>query len=490
MSSESRNNSNRDRQALRRILARWWPLVTGLLVFNGSQLRVNRRPPGLVSGFKYTAALMLLICAQSLWAAQVEGVRLWRSPDSTRIVFDLSGPVEHKLFTLQNPERVVLDLSEAKLGPSVKRLALADTPVSNIRYGVRKNNSLRVVLDLKSQTRSRSFFLARHGDKADRLVLDLFDDTKPAEVTPPKAAVGDIAERRNIIIAVDAGHGGEDPGAIGSGRIREKDIVLAISQQLVDMLNAEPGYEAFLVRTGDYYIPLQERRNRARQKRADLFVSIHADAFTNPRANGASVFALSNRGATSETARFLAEKENEADLIGGVGGVKLSEVDNVLAGVLVDLSMTATLGHSLDVGSRVLREMGKITPLHKKQVEQAGFAVLKSPDVPSILVETGFISNPQEAAKLNNRNHRSALARAIFYGVHGYFYDAPPAGSLIAWKKFNNDTDAREHVIARGDTLSAIAKRYNISVQELLSHNGLSRADVIQVGQKILIPAS
>lgn len=486
MSSESLKRSNRGRQ----VPAGSGRSGAGVHMIDMAGGPVDWRLSRKVTWMKSLAVFLLLTCIQSAWAARVEGVRLWRSPDSTRIVFDLSGPVEHKLFTLQDPERVVLDLSGAALGPSVKRVALTDTPVSDIRYGVHKDNSLRVVLDLKNKTRSRSFFLARHGDKADRLVLDLFDDTKPADVTPPQAVSSDIAERRNIIIAVDAGHGGEDPGAIGPGKIREKDIVLAISRQLVDMINAEPGYEALMVRTGDYYIPLQERRNRARAKRADLFVSIHADAFTNPRAHGASVFALSSRGATSETARFLAEKENEADLIGGVGGVKLSDVDNVLAGVLVDLSMTATLGHSLDVGSRVLREMGKVTPLHKKQVEQAGFAVLKSPDVPSILVETGFISNPQEAAKLNNRNHRTALARAIFYGIHGYFYDAPPAGSLVAWKKFNSETDAHEHVIARGDTLSGIAKRYNISVQKLLSHNGLSQADVIKVGQKILIPAS
>ncbi len=438
------------------------------------------------------SAIVISLFAQPALAAQVDGVRLWRAPDSTRIVFDLTGPVEHKVFTLKNPERVVIDIDQTSLGQNVKRLPLADTPVSNIRYGTRNGGSLRVVLDLKQEARSRSFFLGKHGDKADRLVLDLFDVNAPADVLPPEKppAEREADERRNIIIAVDAGHGGEDPGAIGSGKIQEKDVVLAISRQLVGMINAEPGYEAFLVRTGDYYIPLHERRNRARSKRADLFVSVHADAFTNPKARGASVFALSSSGATSETARFLAEKENEADLIGGVGGVRLTDVDEVLAGVLVDLSMTATLGHSLDVGSRVLTELGKLTELHKKQVEQAGFAVLKSPDVPSILVETGFISNPAEASKLNNRNHRTQLARSIFQGIRGYFYDSPPAGSLVAWQKFNGGRNPQEHIIARGDTLSAIAKRYKISVRDLLSHNGLNQQDVIRVGQKIVIPAS
>lgn len=446
--------------------------------------------------------VLLIWLAQTSWAAQarIEGVRVWRAPDSTRLVFDLSAPVSHKMFTLDGPSRVVIDVDKATVAANLEKPALANTPVTGVRYGDR-SGGLRVVLDISASVTPRSFVLPKHGDKADRLVVDLFDKNAPAAAAAtsapttsrPDRVAQDLAdlipEKRDIIIAVDAGHGGEDPGAVGPGRIMEKAVVLAISQQLVDMINREPGYKAHLVRTGDYYIPLHTRRDKARQLRADLFVSVHADAFKNPQASGASVFALSRSGATSESARFLAQKENEADLIGGVGGVSLSDVDNVLAGVLVDLSMTATLTNSLQVGDRVLREMGKITKLHKKQVEQAGFAVLKSPDVPSILVETGFISNPQEAQKLNTPSHRRFLAEAIFRGIKDYFYDVPPPGSYIAWTKARGGGSQQHYTIARGDTLSDIAKRHNVSLTKLLEHNGLQASAVIRVGQKLVIPA-
>lgn len=432
------------------------------------------------------------ILAGMLWAgvvqsAQIDGVRLWRAPDNTRIVFDLSAPVEHTLFTLSSPSRVVIDIENASLADSIADLDLAGTPVAKVRYGTRNKTGVRVVLDMSGDIKPRSFVLPKHGGKADRLVVDLFDG-KHQTVKQAQALEDLIPDKRDIIIAIDAGHGGEDPGALGPGRIQEKMVVFEISKRLVEQINAEKGYSAYLVRTGDYYIPLRDRRDKARELRADLFVSIHADAFKNPKASGASVFALSRSGATSETARFLARKENEADLIGGVGGVSLTDVDNVLAGVLVDLSMTATLSNSLEVGDRVLREMGKITKLHKHQVEQAGFAVLKSPDVPSILVETGFISNPQEAKKLNTNSYRTYLAAAIFKGIHSYFYDVPPAGSYIAWAKANG-VQSRQYTIASGDTLSDIAKRYNVSLKQLLEHNGLPDKVVIKVGQKLDIPA-
>lgn len=435
---------------------------------------------------RIAVGIIFTLVAHTAWAAKVDGVRLWRAPDSTRIVFDLSAPVEHKLFTLKGPSRVVIDIDNAQVADAIAEIPLANTPVSRIRFGRRDHTGLRVVLDLKEDTQARSFFLRKHGDKADRLVLDLYDGKKTTVKTVQQLQQK-LPDKRNIVIAVDAGHGGEDPGAIGPGRVKEKTVVLAIGKQLVDMINREPGYEALLVRTGDYYIPLRQRRDTAREMRADLFISIHADAFKSPQANGASVFALSHRGATSETARFLAQNENEADLIGGVGGVSLTDVDSILAGVLVDLSMTATLTNSLNVGQRILQEMGRVTHLHKKQVEQAGFAVLKSPDVPSVLVETGFISNPSEAKKLNTYSHRKQLAQAIFKGVKGHFYDAPPAGSYVAWARSNGKIE-REYVIASGDTLSAIAKRYNVSLEKLLEHNGLQGKVVIKTGQKLLIP--
>jgi N-acetylmuramoyl-L-alanine amidase len=425
------------------------------------------------------------LCLSQAWAATVESVRIWRAPDHTRLVLDLSGPVEHKLFSLDQPRRVVIDIDDARMGSPLTELEFANTPISNLRHGRRNEDDLRVVLDLAEAAKPRSFTLKAHGGKPHRLVIDLYDPE--TETVKTVENITRQSEHRDIVVAVDAGHGGEDPGAIGPRRLYEKDVVMAISKELATLINREPGYKAQLVRTGDYYIALYDRRDKARQIRADLFVSVHADAFKDPRARGASVFALSRRGATSETARFLAAKENDADLIGGVGGVSLNDKDDVLAGVLVDLSMTANLTNSLQVGSRVLKEMGGITNLHKHQVEQAGFAVLKSPDVPSILVETGFISNPEEARKLNSPAYRSQLANAIFRGVKSYFYETPPAGSYIAWiKQSGGDI---EYVIARGDTLSDIAARHNVSVSDLIQKNGLS-SSTIRVGQKLIIPTS
>ncbi len=436
----------------------------------------------------WCALLLVSLSGPMANAADVDGVRLWRSPDSTRIVLDLTAPVEHNVFSLHGPDRVVVDIERATMRAPLSDVATNDTPIRALRYAKRGEHGLRFVLDLTAPVEIKHFQLSKHGDKPDRLVIDLIDHNAAKPSAKIQALADMVPDKRNIVIAVDAGHGGEDPGAIGPHRLREKDVVLSIAKRLVDLINKEPGYQAYSVRTGDYYIPLKERRDKARQLRADLFISIHADAFKDARARGASVFALSQRGATSETARFLASKENEADLIGGVkDGVDIKEVDKVLAGVLVDLSMTATLSNSLDVGARVLNEMGSITRLHKKQVEQAGFAVLKSPDVPSILVETGFISNPTEAKNLGSSAHRSKLAQAIFKGVKYYFYNTPPAGSWVAWRKQVKATE-QEHVIASGDTLSAIAKRYNVSLKTLLEHNNLRASTVIRVGQRLVIP--
>lgn len=452
-------------------------------------------------------------------AAVIEGMRIWRAPDHTRIVLDLSGPVDHVIAPLGNPERLVLDIPGAALKADPNELPLADTPVVQIRTAVQNQTDIRIVFDLKTRVQPRSFLLKPFAGNSDRLVLDLYDivpeqtaaTTTPTAATPakpaatpaadnvpvpavsPQAAVktqASVAGERDIIIAVDAGHGGEDPGAIGPKRLREKDVTLAISKELVAAINAERGFTAKLVRTGDYFIPLKKRRDIARNMQADLFVSIHADAFHKSSARGASVFALSRHGATSETARFLAQRENEADLIGGVGGISLEDKDEILAGVLVDLSMTATLNSSLQVGNHVLNSMGNIARLHKRHVEQAGFMVLKSPDVPSILVETGFISNPEEAQKLGSSAYRKQMAQAVFKGVRQYFVQNPPAGTYIAAQQgAGGGGIAREHVIAPGDTLTAIAQRYNVSISQLLAHNRM-KSHVIKVGQTLKIPAS
>lgn len=435
-------------------------------------------------------AMFCLLCATAQTASareSVDSVRLWRAPDSTRIVFDLSGPVEHKMFTLENPRRLVIDIDAATFAASLKDLSLGGTPVENIRTGVRNQTDLRVVFDLRAEVKPNSFVLARHADKSDRLVIDLND------LQARTAAVTEIIDpstqgRRDIVIAIDAGHGGEDPGAIGANRIYEKDVVLDISRQLAKIIDATPGYRAELIRTGDYAIALKERRALARRKRADLFVSIHADAFKHTSANGASVFALNPHGrrATSETARYLAQRENEADLIGGVGSVSLSDKDEVLAGMLLDLSMTATLSSSLELGDYVLRSMGSVARLHKSQVEQADFAVLRSPDMPSLLVETGFISNPGEAKRLSTPAYRRDMAHNIFAGIQNYFSHMPPPGSYVAWRK---SAGFGEHVISRGETLSGIAERYNVSLSDLLSINELADT-AIRVGQRLKIPTS
>ena len=433
-----------------------------------------------------SSAFCFIFLAQITLASTVEGVRVWRAPDSTRLVFDLSGPVEHNIFTLTNPDRLVIDITSSEIKADLTGLALQDTPIKKLRHGVQNKRDLRVVLELREKIKRRSFVLKKHGGKPDRLVVDL-ESAGKTTVKTVKSLADKATKHRDIIIAIDAGHGGEDPGALGPKKIQEKDIVLKISRELQALIDSEPGYKARLIRSGDYYIPLKKRRNKAREIRADLFISVHADAFTNPKAHGASVFALSRRGASSEFARYLAARENESDIIGGVGDVDIGKMGEDIAGVILDLSMTSTLANSLDVGDRVLKEIGKITKLHKNYVEQAGFLVLKSPDVPSILVETGFISNPGEAKKLNTKSHQRKLAKSIFSGVKKYFNDKPPEDSYIAWRK--NGGGMIKYTIARGDTLSAIAKKYRVTVSSLRKANSLN-SNAIKVGQKLTIPTS
>lgn len=436
---------------------------------------------------QFIALLCLQFIAGQSFAAAIEGVRLWRSPESTRFVFDLDAPVDHNIFKLDNPSRLVIDVKNTKINADTSGLALSDTPVDRLRFGTQKNGDLRIVLDLKADVSPRSFALKQIADKPNRLVIDLYDKEIQAvksieTITQPKRQ----EEKRDVIIAIDAGHGGEDPGAIGPGNLYEKHVVLLIAKNLSNVINAEPGYRAFLVRDGDYYLKHEARSNRAREEQADLFISIHADGFNNPKARGASVFTLSRRGASSKMASILASKENQSDLIGGVDRIQLDDKEDQLREILVDLSMTSSLDISMNIGARVLKEMGRVTHLHSKRVESAGFLVLKSADVPSILVETGFITNPQEAKNLNSLNHRTKLAKSIFKGIHSYFTEKPPEGSYLAWKK--NGGDTIRYKIARGDTLSSIAQRYRVSVASIKKENKLT-SSTIRVGQTLLIPA-
>lgn len=426
-------------------------------------------------------AIVGVLAAFPAWSVEVDDVRLWRAPDHTRIVFDLSGPTEHKLIVLDNPGRIVLDVENARIKASITDLKLDGTPVQLVRTGVRDGDDLRVVLELNAAVKPRSFFLKANEQAGDRLVLDLYDKTPRAEAVATKSVQHN--DKRDIIIAIDAGHGGEDPGAIGPNRSREKDVVLAIARELNALLKADKGFQPTMIRTGDYYISLRGRRDLARERQADLFVSIHADAFKRREAHGASVYALSTQGATSTAASYLAQRENASDL---VGGVTLSDKDDLLAGVLADLSMTSTLDNSLKLGDKVLRKVDTVAKLHKKRVEQAGFAVLKSPDIPSILVETGFISNPSESKLLASNAYQKKMARAIHAGIREWFLAHPPSGTLIAWQK---QQLGQQYIIARGDTLSGIAERFNVPLSDLKIRNGIS-GEKILVGQKLLIPTT
>lgn len=457
----------------------------------------------LVSGLA-----LMFAALQVLAASEVQSVRLWRAPDNTRLVFDLSGPVEHKVFTLTAPDRIVIDVEGGNASKPFDQLPLENTPISGLRAGKFNANTLRLVIDLNAQVAPKSFTLPPNQQYGHRLVVDLFDQgadsgsrppataTPQTPATPVSPTIAPIklpalpSSKRDVVIAIDAGHGGEDPGAIGPGKVYEKNVVLQISKELQRQINAEKGFRAELVRTGDYFIPLRKRTEIARKKGADLFVSIHADAAPRSAAYGASVFALSDRGATSETARWLADSENRSDLIGGAGSVNLGE-DQMLAGVLLDLSMTASLASSLNVGQKVLSNMGRITPLHKRRVEQAGFMVLKSPDIPSILVETGFISNPSEARKLQTASHQQALARSIHSGVKQFFHENPPPGTYVAWLRDSGKIASapREHVVRSGESLALLAQRYQVSLGSLRSANKLNN-DVIKVGQTLQIPAT
>nr|WP_297458382.1 N-acetylmuramoyl-L-alanine amidase [uncultured Halomonas sp.] len=465
------------------------------------------------------AGLALVTLSTLTMASEVDNMRLWAAPDHARLVFDLSAPAQAEVFTLEDPRRLVIDIADSRLEANPASLDLEGSAISEIRTGVRNGDDLRVVLDLSREIVPKHFTLQPNAQYGHRLVVDLeypgesaIEDPidpiaakiREQEIAAARAqARGDAVPaqpataqdqaqphpKRDIIIAVDAGHGGEDPGAIGPHGTREKDVVLEIARRLEEIADSTPGFNAVMIRDGDYYVGLRERTLLAREQKADFFVSIHADAFKSSRPSGSSVFALSQSGATSETAKWLAASENRADLIGGVdGSLSLADKDEVLRGVLLDLTMTATLNDSLAVGGRVLDQLGEINNLHKPNVEQAGFVVLKSPDIPSLLVETGFISNPEEERQLQDPEYQQRLAEAIFAGLNAHFRRNPPPASLLAWQRDQGrGSEANEYRIQPGDTLSEIATRHQVPVSALRQANELN-GDVIRVGQVLRIP--
>jgi len=441
---------------------------------------------------------LLLFAAPVLAAVEIKGVRLWRAPDNTRLVFDLSAPLQYRLFSLVKPERGVIDIEDARLSAALDTLSLSGTPIVALRSGQHGDSGVRLVIDLSAEVKANSFSLKPSAPYyGHRLVVDLFDRL-PQEhsiALPPKSpestAVSLPSGQRDIVIAIDAGHGGEDSGALGPNGQREKHVALAIARELQRQINQHKGFRGELTRTGDYFIPLRTRTAIARKKGADLFVSIHADAAPRRSAFGASVYALSRDGASSETARWLANTENRSDLIGGVDNLSLNDKDPMLAGVLLDLSMNASLTSSLAVGDKVLANMGSVTALHKRRVEQAGFVVLKSPDMPSILVETGFISNQNEAQQLTSARHQQKLAASIARGIFEFFQKKPPPGTWLAAQRDGGQPQggtAREHRVQRGENLSQIARRYQTTVSALRQQNGL-KTDQIKIGQILKIPA-
>ena len=368
-------------------------------------------------------------------ATQIRNARLWRSDDKLRLVFDLSGPVQYKTFSLSAPERLIIDLSGANLSGDFSQLALSNTVIRSIRSGQFGAGDTRIVLDLSGPVQLASFLLPPQDGQGHRLVLDLKTAAPLQMAAAPEPTVDKAHPKRDIIVVVDPGHGGKDPGAIGAKGEREKDVVLSIAQLLAKRLKREKGFDVKLVRNDDFFVPLRKRVEIARKHNADMFISVHADAAPRLTASGASVYCLSEGGATSATARFMAQRENGADLLGATSLLNLKDKDPMLAGVILDMSMNATLAASLQLGSTVLGSLAGITTLHQKRVEQAGFAVLKSPDVPSILVETGFISNARDSQRLVTARHQQAVADGLFEGLQRYFQKNPPVNSYVAWQQ-------------------------------------------------------
>jgi len=435
-----------------------------------------------VRGWLGAASLLtLLVLGRVATAATVNGIRLWSGPEGTRAVFELTGPVEHRVFALADPDRIVIDLPNSSTASSLG-LPEGRGVIASVRTGPRANGDLRVVLELNTAAKPKTFLLAPAEQYGDRLVIDL----PAAESTPVVRHAPAPAERgRDVVIAIDAGHGGEDPGARGRAGVEEKDVVLAIARRLADEINTATGMRAVLTRGGDYFVPLRKRTELAHQAQADFFMSIHADAYRDRDAKGATVYVLSDKGASDEQSLLLAQRENASDLI---GGISLADKDQLLARVLLDLSQSAALSASTAAGQRLIRRMSGVTSMRRLQVQQAPFLVLKSPDIPSVLIETAYISNPREESSLRSAGYQATLALALRQGIVDYFTANPPQGSYFA--AASPAAGAREpvrHVIARGETLSEIAERYRVTSSSIRRSNRL-KTDFVRAGQVLTIP--
>lgn len=441
-----------------------------------------------VIAFGFSLWLML---ANVMVQADIADVRTWQYPDKTRVVLDLTRAHEYKVFELSSPPRIVLDINDAKILKALDTIDLSQTPIKSIRSAKRNQNDIRVVFDLEYPLGPPSTStLSPNEVYGYRIAIDLMAKSPQAVLSAPPKVVKKVEPKsnkpRDLIIAIDAGHGGEDPGAIGAGRTMEKHVVLAIAKELQQLFIKEPGFTPVMVRTGDYYLGLAERIEKARAAKADFFVSIHADAFKTPTASGSSVYMLSHGGASSTASKWLADKENRSDLIGGYRFVEDSESE--VNRVILDLSMTNKRSESTLLGQSILKEMGKITKLHKQNVEEAGFAVLKAPDIPALLVETGFISNPQESRLLSTKAHQKKIANALFNGITAYFEKHNPAVNILMVEDTKSSIPST-YVVQSGDTLSTIASRQGVAMHEIKQINNLTQ-DALRVGQRLLIPSS
>jgi N-acetylmuramoyl-L-alanine amidase len=419
------------------------------------------------------SAMPGLSSAKAAVGVQVKDIRLSKNKDYVRFVFDLDNIADHSVFALQGPDRVVLDVKNAKMPHGMVDRVQANSLIRSIRSGVRNDKDLRIVFDLSGEVSPRSFLLAPSGKSGHRLVIDLHDK-KDASKTVKKAS------KRDVIIAIDAGHGGKDPGATGRSGTHEKNVTLQIAKRLEKDINAQRGMKAVLVRKNDRYMRLRDRIQKARDNHADMMISLHADSFPDPRARGSSIYALSVDGATSETARMLADKENAADLL--FGDVNLDVEDQMVKEVLFDLSLTGTIESSLDIGSEIIGQLKAVNRVHKKKVQQAGFAVLKAPNIPSVLLETAFISNPKEEKKLRSASHQKKVSKAITRGVNKYFSRKAPPGTWLASLEC-------EYAVCEGDDIAMIAEKHDVNESDLRARNALY-ADNLLAGQVIKIPVS
>ncbi|KPD24288.1 MULTISPECIES: N-acetylmuramoyl-L-alanine amidase [Idiomarina] len=428
--------------------------------------------------------VLLALCSFSVWADNsIESVRVWPSPDKTRVVFDLSETPEYSYFMLnqQKPYRLVIDFNNTKLNTGLTNLGKDSLLVRKVRTSSPKNNrSSRIVIELNSKTEPNLFVLPANESYKDRLVVDL--PGKSVERSGPAKSIDELKDRK-VTIAIDAGHGGDDPGSIGPRGTYEKNVVIKIARALAKMINDDPGMQAFLVRTGDYYLGLNERPQKAWDAKADFFVSIHADAFRTPQPRGGSVWVLSKRRADSEVGRWLENREQESELLGGVTDIlSKNSHEPYLAETLLDMSMDSSIAGAYSAARHIIDEMSSVTKMHKTKPQAASLAVLKSPDKPSLLVETGFISNPDEERLLTSNAHQQKMARALYNGIRRYFVSNPIDNTYLA------NQNSFTYTVKSGDSLSVLAQRYNTTVKAIKTENNL-RSNVLKIGQKITIPS-